>query len=62
MGRKVASESFIDKAAKVLKADLNDISMVVTDEDLMEEKKTFRELPKKKKNIRSMDRCFLISA
>ena len=47
MGRKVASESFIDKAAKVLKADLNDISMVVTDEALMEEKKTFKELPKK---------------
>ena len=43
MGRKVASESFIDKAAKVLKADLNDISMVVTDEALMEEKKTILE-------------------
>lgn len=48
MGRKVAPESFIDKAAKVLKADLNDISMVVTDKDLMEEKKTLKELPKKK--------------
>lgn len=48
MGRKVAPESFIDKAAKVLKADLNDISMVVTDQDLMEEKKAFKELPKKK--------------
>lgn len=47
MGRKVASESFIDKAAKILNADLNDISMVVTDEALMEEKKTFKELPKK---------------
>lgn len=48
MGRKVAPESFIDKAAKVLKADLNDISMVVTDNDLMEEKKTFKELLKEK--------------
>lgn len=48
MGRKVAPESFIDRAAKLLKADLNDISMVVTDEALMEEKKTLRELPKKK--------------
>ena len=47
MGRKVASESFIDKAAKILKVDLNDISMVVTDEALMEEKKIFKELPKK---------------
>lgn len=48
MGRRVVPESFIDRAAKVLKADLNDISMVVTDEALMEEKKTFREMPKKK--------------
>lgn len=47
MGRKVASESLIDKAAKVLKADLNDISMVVTDEALMEERKTFKDIPKK---------------
>lgn len=48
MGRKVASESFIDKAAKVLKADLNDINMVVTDEALMEERKTLKEIPRKK--------------
>lgn len=48
MGRKVVPEAFIDRAAKILNADLNDISMVVTDKDLMEEKKTFRELPKKK--------------
>lgn len=39
MGRKVAQESFIDRAAKILKVDLNDVSMVVTDEDLMEERK-----------------------
>ena len=48
MGRRVVNESFIDRASKVLKADLNDISMVVTDEALMEEKKTFREVTKKK--------------
>ena len=47
MGRKVASEGLIDKAAKVLNADLNDISMVVTDEVLMEEKRTLKEIPKK---------------
>jgi len=47
MGRKVAPESFIDNAAKVLKADLNDISMVVTDEALMEERKNLKELPKR---------------
>ena len=39
MGKKVVQESFIDRAAKILKADLNDISMVVTDEALMEERK-----------------------
>lgn len=38
-GRKVVQESFIDRAAKLLKVDLNDISMVVTDEVLMEERK-----------------------
>lgn len=48
MGRKVAPESFIDRAAKVLNVDLNDISMVVTDEAFMEEKKTLKEMPKKK--------------
>lgn len=48
IGRKVAPESFIDRAAKVLNVDLNDISMVVTDEALMEEKKTLKEMPKKK--------------
>ena len=47
MGRKVAPESFIDNAAKILKADLNDISMVVTDEALMEERKNLKELPKR---------------
>ncbi|MBD7910890.1 MULTISPECIES: helix-turn-helix transcriptional regulator [Clostridium] len=39
IGRKVVPESFIDKAAKVLNANLNDINMVVTDDALMEERK-----------------------
>lgn len=43
MGRKVAQEAFIEKAAKVLKTDLNDVSMVVTDEALQEERKNLRE-------------------
>lgn len=43
MGRKVAQESFIDKASKILKADFNDVSMVVTDEALLEERKTIKE-------------------
>ncbi|MBQ6820199.1 MAG: helix-turn-helix transcriptional regulator [Clostridium sp.] len=42
-GRRIAQESFIDKAAKILKADFNDISMVVTDEALMEERKSIKE-------------------
>lgn len=41
-GRKVAQESFIDRVAKILNTDLNDISMVVTDEVLMEERKQER--------------------
>jgi len=53
MGRKVAPESFIDKASKVLKSDLNDISMVVTDEALMEERKALKDLPKK--NVESSE-------
>ena len=40
IGRKVASEGLIAKASKTLGIDLNDVSMVVTDEDLMEERKT----------------------
>ena len=35
-GRRIVQESFIDKASKVLNTDLNDVSMVVTDEALME--------------------------
>jgi transcriptional regulator with XRE-family HTH domain len=53
MGRKVVPESFIDKAAKVLQADLNDISMVVTDEQLMEERKNLKEVPKR--NVESSE-------
>lgn len=41
-GRRVAQENFIERAAKFLKVDLNDISMVVTDEALMEERKEER--------------------
>ncbi|ATD53804.1 helix-turn-helix domain-containing protein [Clostridium chauvoei] len=53
MGRKVAQESFINRVSKILNADLNDISMVVTDEVLMEERKTLQETKSKtaKKNI-----------
>ena len=44
MGRRIAQESFIDKASKILKADFNDVNMVVTDEALLEERKTMREV------------------
>ena len=40
-GRRIVQESFIDKASKVLNTDLNDVSMVVTDEALMEERKNY---------------------
>lgn len=39
LGRKVLSENLISRIGKVLNTDLNDISMVATDEDLKEEKK-----------------------
>ena len=44
MGRRIAQESFIDKVSKILKADLNDVSMVVTDEALLEERKAMKEV------------------
>lgn len=50
MGKKVVQESFIDRASKILNTDLNDISMVVTDEVLMEERKTL-DISKKEKKI-----------
>lgn len=43
MGRRIAQESFIDKVSKILKSDFNDVSMVVTDEALLEEKKSIKE-------------------
>lgn len=42
LGRRVAQESFIERASKILNVELNDISMVVTDEVLAEEKKLER--------------------
>jgi transcriptional regulator with XRE-family HTH domain len=48
IGRRVAQEAFIEKASKILNTDFNDISMVVTDEVLQEEKKTFNEVSSKK--------------
>ena len=50
MGRRVAQEGFIERAAKILNTDLNDISMVVTDEALMEERK-ITEVAKNEKKI-----------
>ena len=47
MGRRVAQESLIDKASKILSADFNDVSMVVTDEALIEERKTMSEIRNK---------------
>ena len=54
LGRKVVQESFIGKAAKILNTDLNDINMVVTDEALMEERKTL-EVNKRPKKVESSE-------
>lgn len=43
LGRRIANEAFIEKISKILKTDLNDISMVVTDEVLQEERKTLKD-------------------
>ena len=47
MGRRVAQESLIDKASKILSADFNDDSMVVTDEALIEERKAMSDVKNK---------------
>ena len=39
IGKRVVQENFIERASKLLNVDLNDVSMVVTDEALMEERK-----------------------
>ena len=43
LGRRIANEAFIEKVSKLLKTDLNDVSMVVTDEALQEERKVLKE-------------------
>ncbi|OPX47013.1 helix-turn-helix domain-containing protein [Clostridium thermobutyricum] len=55
LGRKVAQESFIDRAAKILKADLNDISMVVTDKELMDERKAASNFKPQKTKVEKND-------
>ena len=47
MGRRVAQESLIDKASKILNDDFNDVSMVVTDEALIEERKAMSDVKNK---------------
>ena len=57
-GRKIVQESFIEKAAKILNTDLNDVSMVVTDEALMEERKSYAESNKKPTRLLSNSDSF----
>ena len=60
MGRRVAQESLIDKASKILSADFNDVSMVVTDEALIEERKTMSEIRNKaSKGNKEKDELFI---
>ena len=51
MGRKVSQESLINKASKILNTDLNDISIVMTDETLMEERKNTLNVKKKPEKV-----------
>ena len=53
MGKKVVQESFIDRAAKILNADLNDINMVVSDEVLEQEARTSFKTQKAQPKIQS---------
>lgn len=48
LGRKIINESLISKISKVLKVDLNDVSMLGTDEELAKEKALMREQEAKK--------------
>ncbi len=49
LGRKIINEGMINRLSKVLSVDLNDVSMVATDEDLKEETRLKRpELPENK--------------
>lgn len=51
LGKRVVQENFIERASKLLNVDLNDISMVVTDEALMEERKEEKAREKEKKKV-----------
>lgn len=51
IGKRVVQENFIERASKLLNVDLNDISMVVTDEALMEERKEEKAREKANKKV-----------
>lgn len=51
IGKRVVQENFIERASKLLNVDLNDISMVVTDEALMEERKEEKAREKENKKV-----------
>ncbi|GFZ34066.1 XRE family transcriptional regulator [Clostridium zeae] len=50
MGKKILNEALIEKIAKVLNTDLNDVNMVVTDEDLKKERETVKKVYEPKKS------------
>lgn len=51
-GKKILNEALIEKISKVLNADLNDVNMVVTDEDLNREKEMVRKIESKKQPVK----------
>ncbi|GKU26031.1 XRE family transcriptional regulator [Clostridium folliculivorans] len=50
MGKKILNEALIEKIAKVLNTDLNDVNMVVTDEDLKKEREVVKKVYEPKKS------------
>ena len=53
LGRKIINEGMISRLSKVLSVDLNDVSMVATDEDLKEENKLKRPNLPESKSLKS---------
>ena len=51
IGKRVVQENFIERASKLLNVDFNDVSMVVTDEALMEERKEEKAREKENKKV-----------
>jgi len=61
IGKRVVQENFIERASKLLNVDFNDVSMVVTDEALMEERKEESFTKNFRRNFSCVDRSLFFS-